>query len=588
MASRIGHETIATEGIVKQFGLLLLLLPCIAFGRTHYVTTTGTLTSGNASTVDSAWTLGYALGSQNSANGTADTIFIEGGRYDVKALGSFYPAGVQMRVHGSPTAQLVIRGELVRGIPATFITENDSVHGLICALGGYVTYQDLVLENTFANVNPSHYGGSLFTPGNNDGIPIPGLRLINVVARDAMVTGFADNSEGVGIRYEWCMAYYNGKKVDNSNFGYGLYGQNGLRGGYKHYIDNILWDNWGRNTQMYGSSATHVDSIHYSNCTFFQYPNTTDANCMVDMTDGDGTLDDAILDSCYFWTESVNGWGRTWRESNATARAKYRGNWMVKGTMYGSPNSVARVMTGNRYWGPASPDNISTSAYPDNVWSVGGGDLTNAPMPAWADTCILRVSPYHSGLGHLIVYNRTGGASKAWNPSGFVSAGDSLLLYDVQNLFGGPVLAVKYAGGAVNFPMNLTAIEQPICKPAAKGTLSHTDSRFGAFLLYAVRGSAPAEPPPVVIPPPPSVPAPVITKEPASVTKSIQTTFSVSATGTGKKYQWQRNGASIPGATEASYSTGPLTLADNGAQFRCIVTNAGGSDTSAVAVLTVK
>jgi len=40
-------------------------------------------------------------------------------------------------------------------------------------------------------------------------------------------------------------------------------------------------------------------------------------------------------------------------------------------------------------------------------------------------------------------------------------------------------------------------------------------------------------------------------------------------------YQWQRDGANIPGATSTNYVTGPLTEADNGAKFRCVISYAG-------------
>jgi len=52
--------------------------------------------------------------------------------------------------------------------------------------------------------------------------------------------------------------------------------------------------------------------------------------------------------------------------------------------------------------------------------------------------------------------------------------------------------------------------------------------------------------------------------------------------------QWQRNGTSIPGATGITYTTGFLTPADTGAQFRALVSAPGAvSKVSAAASLTV-
>jgi regulation of enolase protein 1 (concanavalin A-like superfamily) len=82
-----------------------------------------------------------------------------------------------------------------------------------------------------------------------------------------------------------------------------------------------------------------------------------------------------------------------------------------------------------------------------------------------------------------------------------------------------------------------------------------------------------------------------ILNEPAGRTaaEGDSTTFTVLATGTPPLfYRWQRNGVDVPGALSASYLRGPLTVAgDNGTQFRCIVSNAQGADTSLTAQLTV-
>ncbi|MFN0158701.1 MAG: immunoglobulin domain-containing protein [Bacteroidota bacterium] len=81
-----------------------------------------------------------------------------------------------------------------------------------------------------------------------------------------------------------------------------------------------------------------------------------------------------------------------------------------------------------------------------------------------------------------------------------------------------------------------------------------------------------------------------ITQHPQNQSRTTGQTASFSVTATGTiplTYQWQRNGADISGATLSSYTTPPTSLPDNGATFRCIASNVGGSDTSNDAVLTV-
>jgi PKD repeat protein len=83
---------------------------------------------------------------------------------------------------------------------------------------------------------------------------------------------------------------------------------------------------------------------------------------------------------------------------------------------------------------------------------------------------------------------------------------------------------------------------------------------------------------------------PSITSQPTNQAVAVGQTATFSVTATGDlplSYQWKRNGAALSGATASSYTTPPATPADNGATFRCTVSNAAGSADSAAATLTV-
>jgi hypothetical protein len=84
--------------------------------------------------------------------------------------------------------------------------------------------------------------------------------------------------------------------------------------------------------------------------------------------------------------------------------------------------------------------------------------------------------------------------------------------------------------------------------------------------------------------------APSVLTGPSSQTVSAgQTaTFTVVASGTAPlTYQWQKGAAPIAGAAGASYTTPATSSADNGAQFKVVITNSAGSATSNIATLTV-
>lgn len=95
--------------------------------------------------------------------------------------------------------------------------------------------------------------------------------------------------------------------------------------------------------------------------------------------------------------------------------------------------------------------------------------------------------------------------------------------------------------------------------------------------------------------PPPAVQPPVITQQPAAqtVAAGASATFSVTATGNGLAYAWQRstNGglsfAAITGATQGSYTVAAVDESMNGHQFRVVIQNTGGTVTSSPATLTV-
>src|SRR5215207_11384283 len=85
------------------------------------------------------------------------------------------------------------------------------------------------------------------------------------------------------------------------------------------------------------------------------------------------------------------------------------------------------------------------------------------------------------------------------------------------------------------------------------------------------------------VPPPPS-----ITTQPADTTAPVggASSLSVAATGDGLFYQWFKNGALIPGATQAALNFGSAQVADSAAYY-VVVSNSSGSVTSPTAKLLV-
>lgn len=126
--------------------------------------------------------------------------------------------------------------------------------------------------------------------------------------------------------------------------------------------------------------------------------------------------------------------------------------------------------------------------------------------------------------------------------------------------------AAGFAGG-INQPVDL--------KVGSDGSLYYLS--IGSAAVFKVQFPANQTPP-------------TITEHPSdrTVLEGQPTTFNVSANGTAPlSYQWQRNNVDIAGANASGYTISNATVADSGAKFRCVVTNAFGSATSNQATLTV-
>jgi hypothetical protein len=81
---------------------------------------------------------------------------------------------------------------------------------------------------------------------------------------------------------------------------------------------------------------------------------------------------------------------------------------------------------------------------------------------------------------------------------------------------------------------------------------------------------------------------PIIVEPPQDLVVNVgdSASFSVTASGGGLSYQWQKGTTDIPLATASTYTIPVTTLASTGS-YRCVVTNTDGTATSSAATLTV-
>lgn len=184
------------------------------------------------------------------------------------------------------------------------------------------------------------------------------------------------------------------------------------------------------------------------------------------------------------------------------------------------------------------------------------------PNPSFEDP----IHQYSHADGCAIV----GGAF--YNPDSNQFPSDYIGDYFFADLCGGWIRKLDPANGNAVTTF-ATGLSSPVdLRVSADGSLYYLDR--GRSSVYRVRFTS----------------APSITSHPQDQTVPLgaSATFSVTASGAQPlSYQWQRNSIDLPGATLSSYTIASVQSTDNGALFRCRVSNAFGSTTSNPARLTV-
>jgi hypothetical protein len=283
------------------------------------------------------------------------------------------------------------------------------------------------------------------------------------------------------------------------------------------------------------------------------------------------------LASTFYGNEPLN-----WKAEPATAGRTNSSAGAVAPTISAQPQDQSVVAGASAMFGVTANGTAPLSYQ----WQRNGVDISGETS---ATLTLLNVQPGDAATYRVIVSNTAGSIT---------SQGATLTVIVAPSITGGPLGQTVIAGGVATFTVNATGTE-PLHfqwrfngndlpeQNASQLTLNNVqpaDAGEYTVVITNLAGSATSSVASLTVLVPPA-----ITSDPldATVLLGDPVSFAVSATGTAPlSYQWQKDGANIPGAADATYSIASVQSADEGF-YAALVTNPGGTSTSAVARLVV-
>lgn len=449
-------------------------------GPQWYVAPTG---GTGAGTQADPWSLAYALGGAGARILPGATVWLRGGTY----TGSFVSSLV-----GTATLPIV-----VRQYPGERATISGNFQAAIGSAYGW--YWGFEVQDAGPLVNGCESFGNY-------------NKLINLIVHDCQGSGIGFWSNGAGGDLYGCISYNNGTHV---NLDHGCYAQNTTA--LKSIIDCVFNNNLAYGVQVFASGG----SIQH----FLLRGNVAYVNGSLDASGQTRNLfigglpaipDDITLDQnmTYFpvatlvdkgvemgYDVTVNGAGVvTDNYFVGGVNVLYFSHWttgqvlrntLVGGTgakIYELTNGGAVTQAGWTFGNNVTYSNTSTAWNGNNfaTWHAGALGLTDTnpgTLPA-ATKVFVRPNLYEPGRGHVVIYNWAAGSNVAVDLSTVLAPNASYRVWNMENLFGAPVVTGTYSGGTVNFPLSAVAPATP--HNSVPGVPVATGPTFQAFLVRLV------------------------------------------------------------------------------------------------------
>ncbi|CAN5211429.1 hypothetical protein BH23BAC1_BH23BAC1_33180 [soil metagenome] len=512
-----------------QYGFLLITFLGIsicfvnhAFATNYHITVNGKPTGDGS--INNPWDLESGISGKYGAPG--DTIWLHGGVY----RGQF-----TSQLKGSTLKYLVL---------AQYPGETAIIDGYggtqgIATLeigGSYAVYLGFQVLNSSTKRLSSHSGSFPADIQHGSGIQLMGsyVKLVNLIIRNNLGNGIGFWKSAINSEIHGCIIYNNGWQGPDRGHGPGIYAQNET--GLKHIKENIIFGGFSRGIQIYGVNGG-LTGINIEGNTMFNAGNLAKSALSNIIIGGESAADLITLkDNNIYKTFNSSGINVQVHFSNTlNGSLNIQNNRFVGGdpvlsikdwqkvsfggnSVYGKSRiidfSVQSTYLKSYVWNNNNYNSVNTSNSMDGFtydgWkkytSFDGNSSFSTSNPV--NEIIVRPNFYERGSGTITIINNQQSSSVEIDLSKILTIGSEYEIKDVENYMGQPLISGKYNGAKITLPMNLTATD----KPPGVSSVTHSDVRFGVFVVKTIKASI--NPPVVIINQPPTLngindPAPI-------------------------------------------------------------------------------
>ncbi len=503
-----------STALSTQTGSSQTLTPIPVLGaNAKYVSPTAT--NGNG-LKDNPWSLSQSVNATPPAGlKPGDTIYLRGGTYRLDT--SAEPDTSYWEIAGTAAAPITVRnypGERVQ-IDIDYQLQVHGVHTRYIGLEFITSRTKKVFNSGWASDRP----GEFAVMGDN-------LKVINCIFHDMMGTSAFAAAEDYEMYGN--IMYYIGFIGPERSWGTTAYIQN--PSSRKDITDNVMFQQFNHNLQIYGSDAAIVKNIYATGNTLFN-PGTLGTNRGFNaiVWVGEKAVENVEFASNYMYSPVADGSNLVlWGAGGVTnLDLRVTNNYVVGGApavRLGVWNPV--IFTGNKLVGKAglawyegalpvsrqytwnnntyhqkeaSPFMYAPKAQEFAGWKTATRLDTNSTYSGLRPTgteVFVRPNKYEAGRAHVTVFNwdLANTASINLSTTG-MSNGQSFEIRDVQNYFGTPIHTGIYDGKPVT--VTLPGTGSPVTPllgatdPRNVGMVLpvHTSKEFNAFVVLPTAGS---------------------------------------------------------------------------------------------------